>query len=172
MSVRLWLGLLWMIWVTGSKADVYSDRFSAEFRAQIDHAMEAQTGEERSRRRIQAIRDGADSEVLFVFPLPFSAEILNAPNEANLCQSEVAASLGNLQGYVESSGEEQANYAGTHATKIRADTERTVKCICQYYKGGQLQIPAGRSNSVLYPDAPGLSRTLHAQRPRQPAVRG
>jgi hypothetical protein len=153
MRGRHGLGWVWIVWATGLHAQVYSDKFSPEFRAEVDRAMEAQTGDERSRRLVQALRNGSDSEVFFVFPLLFSADVLSAVNAAGLCKAEVTASLANLAAYLESPAAEQANYPARHATGIRADTDRTVRCISQYYENGQLKIPSKPSDAALDADS-------------------
>jgi len=115
--------------------------FSASFRSAVNKAMQQPDGKKRTKLLIRAMHNGSDEEVFFVFPLLFKPAILKAAERAHVCTSEINASMGNANAFISSAQSERERFAEKHARKIRADTNRLITCLDQYYADGYLHFP-------------------------------
>jgi len=124
----------------------YSEMFSASFKAAVDSAMSQPTPEGRTKLLLEAMRDGTDSEVFFVFPLLFPRRVVDSAQNAHVCVDEISSLISNDKAYLASTAAEQSDFPHTHAKKIRSDTDQLIKCLDQYYANGQLRLPSPQSN--------------------------
>lgn len=134
---------------TAVAADLYSDHFSAAFRASVDAAMAQPDKEQRTKQLIDGIRRGTDKEVFFVMPMLFPTAILNRARDAGVCTAEIAAFRGTAEAYLSATEAERIDFAEVHTSTIRAATEGLIVCLHQFYENGELRFPSKRSNDSL-----------------------
>jgi hypothetical protein len=131
--------------------DSYSDMFSASFKSSIDAAMAQPDKDQRVQQLSEAMRQGTDREVFFVMPLLFPESVLLSAKQAGVCTDEIEASMGNVGAYMSSSEAQQAAFPEAHATRIRSDTDRLMRCLHQFYETGNLRFPSEQSNNSFKP---------------------
>jgi hypothetical protein len=125
--------------------------FSDGFKASVNASMNQPDKEQRTRFLVEAMRHGTDSEVFHVFPVLFSADVLNAAQKAQVCTAEIRASLGNVSAFMASTEAGRQAFPQSHAAKIRSDTNRLIVCLDQYYANGKLTLPSKPSGSSIKP---------------------
>ncbi|WP_158881238.1 hypothetical protein [Rhodanobacter sp. L36] len=116
--------------------------FSQKFKSSIDNAMRNQHSGARTSALISAMSQATNQEVFFVLPLLFPANMLNAATNASVCTNEISASTDNLAAFQASTNPK--SFPDEKAAKIRADTDKLIRCLGKYYNNGQLRFPQAK----------------------------
>jgi hypothetical protein len=146
-----WTALLVLL-VPSIGLPAYTDRFSSQFRAAIDAAMEQQSLSGRRDMLLQAMHQAKDEEVFFIIPLLFQPPTFDKAKEAGVCVKEINDSLNDVQAYLATPAQEQSTFPAAKSAQIRAHMDALIPCICQYYKDGVLAFPPQQPNKSFKPN--------------------
>jgi hypothetical protein len=130
----------------------FADHFTPSFRASVDLAMKENDSAERARKLVDAMHSAKDDEVFFVLPLLFPPPMLDTAQKSGACVVEVGATASDVHAFVAGTEAEQKAFPTLHAAEIRPHVNSLIKCLCKYYKDGQLYFPGTQPNNSFKPN--------------------